>query len=490
MAQQQGHIDFSAGQAPGSEELAGAPPLLVNFLPDALTPGWMRLAPGTSEWDGFDNDVDDDGVPTVASYGSEVIGISDFDGKLVYVTADRKIYAVEAPGLVTALSTSTASTKLDGVSRPVFAKTESRILIAGGGLLSYWAPGSPTAAQVSSGPLASFVCANSQRLVATPTGVSGAFDWTNRFEANHLTGWDAFNFAYADARPDRAVAVFENSNEIAVFGTQTVQVFAPDANVAYALISTTNVGTLSPYSVINLLDEKSYAWFSNAKELVIGDGRSAPTKLLDDRVLKGIETYDDCIGWRVRMGNWDLLVWKFPTEERTFVIELKSKKWLELRGYDTTIGDWSVYPVTAYHYWEDEDVHLVGLADGTIAKLDPDAVTMAGQPIVAEAITGTIDRGTRSLRKQTIQLTVPLRRGVAPFGTTAQPNIEIRRRDDMGAWSNPIPIGLGVAGDYRPQVSRRIVSRPYWTTQWKLRASTSYSVSLGPVEELFETLGG
>lgn len=477
-----GKIDFGAGEESSFEELGGAHRLMVNLVREPRDGGWIRLVPGTSGWDW---------APTVwLSTGSEVTAITDFDGKLFYATADRKFYSVDAPGLNVARSTATAATQLQGAERCVFAKTKTRLFAAGGGVLSYWET-MGNFAQVSSGPAtAGFVAANSQRVVATIFDDSGQIVWTDALEGLHLTGWNELNFAEAEARPDKSVAVFENSNYIFVFGTTSTQAFAPDANVSYAPVSTTNVGTQAPHSIINLLDEKLFAWFSNFKEFVIGDAHTAPRVISGpmDKTFKELTTWNDCVGYRLRLSNMDLLVWRFPTLGIAYAFDLKSTRWLSIRGYSSTIGDWAPWPITAYHYWEERGLHIVGLADGTLQKVDLTSQTIAGQLLKGESITGFLDRGSPTRKKQTRILSIPVRRGEAVFGVVA-PAVELSYRDAPIAWSQPSKISLGVAGDKKPVIEKRVVGRPYYLRQWRLEVAASAAVSFGPVEETFEVLG-
>ncbi|MES2155981.1 MAG: hypothetical protein V4510_12680, partial [bacterium] len=108
----QASISFSSGEAPGLEELGGAPPLVVNALPDAT--GTIRTRPGVSTWADF---------PAVVPDASPVIGMYPWGANyLVYVTADRKLWAIGTQGSAVALSDATAATQLPGSGRPTFTE--------------------------------------------------------------------------------------------------------------------------------------------------------------------------------------------------------------------------------------------------------------------------------------------------------------------------------------------------------------------------------
>ncbi len=474
-------IDFGVGLADSQEALGGAPQQVVNILKDAT--GFLRLAPGTSTWSWF---------PTVIPRASEVIGMTDFDGKLVYVTADRYIWVVEASGLVTALSDATVATQLDGNLPPSFAATKARLFIAGGGRMQYW-PASGLTARVTDGPIASHVIANAQRVVASSFDNSGQFTWTEPGEGLHLSaaGWDPLNFAEAEARPDPVLAIFENSDEVFLFGKKTLQIFSPDPNTGYAPQYTMNCGLGPRSSVINMLERRMFAWITDELEAVISTGRDAEPVYISrpdiTQTLKALGTVDDCRGEYLKIGNWRLLVWTFPTSGTTLAYDVDGKRWLRLQGYDSTIGDYGPWPVTSLYYWTDQRVVLAGLATGEIAVLDLDATTIAGEIIKGESLLGYDSAGTEG-PKQTLTLRIPIRRGVGAFGTTTPPVIEISWRDKPGEFSRPLRISLGAAEQNRPQIVRRIVTRPYVRRQWRLQMAAGVNVAIGPIEATTEAL--
>jgi hypothetical protein len=476
-------IDFGAGLADAQDALSGAAQQVVNILKDAS--GFIRLAPGTSAWSWF---------PSTIPNGSEVIGITEFNGRVIFVTEDRKIWLVQAPGLVSALSDSTAATQLDGTLPPTFAATRTRLFIAGGGVIQYWEPSLALSARVTAGPNASHVVGNSQRLIALLPDNSGIFQWTEPGEGVHLSaspdGWDAFNYAEAEARPDVALALHENSDEIFVFGARTVQIFTPDVNTGYAAAYTLNRGLGPRYSVINLLERRLFAWMTEERDIVMSSVRDDPEVISHPfitKTLKEMSYVDDCRGEYLKIGNFRLLVFRFPTAGECLVYDLDAKRWCRFRGYDSTIGAYAAWPVTALFYWPQENVWLAGLSTGEIATLDMDALTVAGQQLIGEVILGYDNGGTEG-SKQTLILRAPLRRGLGAMGTTTPPFVEVYYRDKPGAWSRPVTFSLGAAEQDRPSLEKRLVTRPFVRRQWRLVTGAGVSISIGPMEQTLEIL--
>jgi hypothetical protein len=466
-------IPFAVGQASGLEELGGASPLVVNFLAEPGT-DYLRTWPGTSAWSDFD-----------AVSTTDVIGMSDWGPRLVWATKDRNWYSLEAPGFAVSLSDGTATSQIQGDGRPIFARTKSRILVAGGGVPQYW-EGTGVSSRVFDAPPMTHIAALALRLVGNTTDGSGNIRFTDPFETNHLT-WPELNFFEAEARPDEASAVWENANELFVWGPESLQVYVPDANVYFAPQSTITIGLSAAYSIIPLYESGGFAWLDHERNVVISNGRGAPSYPAVPAVsktIKQLSTVSDCWAFHVEIPPYDCLVWVFPTEGRAFGFEQNGKRWFELRGHDG--NEWVLWPVTSYFYWRAKGLHLVGLADGSIQQLDFTAGTQAGQAIRAKAITGFVDHGTKQ-RKQTIKVRVPMRRGATAVGTT-EPVVELSHRDGLGAFGQPKRLGMGLAGDYKPYVEKRVVGRIYNTRQWMLDLTVSTATVIGPPEEKVELL--
>lgn len=481
-------IVFGLGGAPALEQLGGAPPLSVNLIRDDPRTNYLHLLPGTATWADF---------PAAIPSASEIIGMTDFNGQLIYVTANRRVWRHDAPGTVTALSDATAATQLGGDSRPVFAKTRSRLWIAGGRQLSYWDGASALLTQLAASNVnqTTHIIANDTRLMAPNLDIPGEALYTDRnilgSEATHLTGWAALNAISADSRPDALVAIHEDSNEVFLFGERSTQVVAPDPNVAYAAVNSLNIGCIAANSIVNVYDESSFAWLTHDREIALSDGRQVEYLSRPDMTstLRDIGTVSDCIGQRVKIRNWDLLLWLFPTAGVGYAYERSAKAWIRVAGYDTAAGGYASLPMSSYFYWPEKDLHLVGLSTGQIVQLDATSATFAGQPIIGEAISGFENGGSEANPKQTMQVTVPMLRGLGSYGQTIPPYLELYYRDTPGVWSQPHALSLGASEDQAPQFRKRCIGRPYTRRQWRLLVgSGTTTVSIGPMQEVAEIL--
>lgn len=441
-----GPLPFTQGQASGLSELSGAPPLVLNFIPDQAN--GLHVRPGIEAWDEFP-----DAIPNA----SPVISIYPWRQYVLYVCEDRTIWVWLADGLVQALSdTSDSTTMLDGTGKPIWTFDAERVAVTGGGAPQQWqgiglssrlAPG---AVMPSGAPLAlTHIAYSAQRFVGNANDNSGLLLWTDPGPGNH-TSWppSGIHFAEAESSPDPLVATWATTNEVFAFGTQTTSVYVPDPSVAFSITSSIEHGVLAVYSIIKTKDGV-FAWLSDSKMFVVSSGRDAKSISTPqmDATIEGLDVTSDCWSANILIGPWDLLLWVFPTEKRGFYFEQGTQKWGE---FDTTDerGISVGFMPRCHAYWAlpGKNIHLVGLQDGRIGVLSMQALRDDGTQIIAVSRTGFIDRGTFAY-KAGERVQFQLKRGFTSPGTTL-PIVEYRYRDDFGPFSQTARISLGESGDY------------------------------------------
>jgi len=439
-------IDFGAGQASGLEELAGASPTFVNLLRAA--DGTVQVRPLVKPW------ADWAGASTD---GNPVVGVFPWRNYLIVVTQNattgvRKLWAWLGPGNVIALSSGTAVTQLDGTGRPVFTFDSQRVVVAGGGAPQKWEGTGLSTRLGGSPPNLTHIGYAATRFVGNANDISGEIFWTPPGVGNHETWNTGLDFAEAEAAPDPTIALYVNSNEVAVWGSSTMQVYVPDPSTSFSTTTAAlTTGCAAPYSVISI--DTAYAWLDEKRRFVQSDGRQLTVLSLPlmSRSLEQLTTVTDCWGSRIRIGAYDILLWVFPTEGRAIYYERISQKWGEWRSWDG--NDWIPWIGQSYVHWPEKNLHLVGLSDGTVGELSMDATTEMGQGVKAVSRTGFIDQGA-GVRKLSTLLRLRMRRGATAVNTTsAVPAVEIAYRDDLGAFNTPMSFSLG-AGDYAPTIDR------------------------------------
>lgn len=465
-------IHFGNRQQTGDSSLAGAPGVAFNVVVDGA--GAVRRRPGLAEWDGF---------PASAPVAERIDGIHAFQGDLYYVTEIRKFFQVSA-GVASNFSLSGAPSFLAGTSRPSFAETQFRLVIAGGLSPSKIDSGATQAALLGgSPPNSSEVIALSSRVMTndlTSAVTAGRISVSGTGNAGNET-WNG-RFVTAEARPDAVVALRENSNEAFAFGETTLQVFTPDASTVLAPQRAVNRGCAAAGSVIRA--GEYFAWLDDEDQFVVSDGRTIDEPSTPvSATLETIETVDDCWGFRLNTDQFDVLAWKFPTDGRTFAYQ-REGGWAQWSGWDPAQGH-VAFPITAHYYWPTERLHLAGLEDGRIVKFDSTANTDLGDTIKAEVTTGFINHGTDAW-KFADALHLTFKRGQTPGST--EPLVFLSWRDDLGAFCAPRQIGLGNTGDYVVTKTLRSLGR-YRRRQWKLEFTADVEFVIASVAVDY-TVGG
>lgn len=434
-------IPFAEGEASGLSELSGAQPILYNLLPDAA--GALRIRPGIQAWSDYGT----------APAASAVIGMFPWRQYLIFVLANRSVYAWQASGSVLNLNYTLA-----GTGRPIFAYDQARVVFTGGGMPGKW-EGAGNASDLAPGQIMpdgsnlalTHIAYIAQRLVGNDNNNSAIYQWTAPGQGNHAT-WPVSGsfYAEAEAAPDPLVALYANSNEVYLFGTESTQVSIPDPTLVFAVASSQSVGCAAPYSVINT--DQDFAWLDNDRRFTQSGGREF--KVLSSpgmaKTVSSIATVSDCWGARIKFQMWDLLVWVFPTQGTAIWFDRVTQKWGEFRSLDSN-GEWVAWLPQSYVYWADKNLHLVGLSDGTIGQLTMDATSDMGSVLKGVARTGFQDLGTFS-RKTCQRVDFQFRRDAAVGATPTDPRVEYRYRDDLGAWSSADFLALG--GQYQPVVTK------------------------------------
>lgn len=469
-------VDFGTGQS-SLEELSGAAPIFLNMLCDAGSA--VRQRPGLRAWADF--------AATVPN-ASPVIGMFNWRTFLVYVCADRTIWAWYGPGDVRALSDTTAATKLDGSLRPIFAFDYQRVVITGGGAPQKWEGAGLSARLGGSPPVSTHIAYTAQRLIVEQYNNTGQVQWTPAGVGNHevwtTAGINAGGFAEAEAAPDPVIALYVNTNEIFLFGTQTVQVVGIGTDSGgrsdMLVFSTLGIGCGARYSVIDT--DTTFSWLDERHRFVTSSGRdfTAISTPAMASAISALKTVTDCWGFRARIGSFDLLVWVFPTEGRTICFDRGSQKWGEWKSW--TGAAFSGWSGQSYYFWNDRNVHLVGLADGTIAEMTFDAYKDMNLSIKAISRTGFRDCGSGK-RKLCQRLQMQMKRGPAQDGT-AEPTAEVRYRNDLGAFGLPVNYPLG--DDYAPTVNKYGLGM-YRERQYELAFENNSAFVLTGAREIIET---
>lgn len=471
-------IQFT-GQASGLEQLSGAQPLNANVMTDMG--GATKLRPGIATWSGFPSTVPVFG----GSAASPVDCMVPFGAQLIYVTRDRRLWSLNPDtAVVTALSTLDPASVLTGSLRPFGQAFRTKVVFVGGGTPQSTTGSGTSAVLGGSPPSSSSILGLATRIVVARNDVSGIFQWSGLGDTGHVV-WDALNFAEAEAKPDPIQLIADNTNEMFVFGTETLQVFSPDATLGFAPGRTMNLGTISPYSVVKVDD--MFAFLDRERRFVITDGRSFSDEesVLSkpiEATLRSLNTVTDCFGFRMRNDRWDAAVWMFPTDGKGFIWNRRNSQWSEWKSLDSD-GDWVTPIVSSAVFWPERNLFLVGLTTGQIAKVDSSVFQDLGMTVKADLVSGFIDHGADNYKTNNA-LYLRFKRGSTVQSETNIPRVLISWRDNTGPWSRPLARNLGIVGDTNPMVELRSLG-VYRQRQWRIEYSGAAELALISAREDF-----
>ncbi len=460
----QAPIPFVPDQASGLDVLRGASPVAMNVIIDAngtvsRRPGIAATTIGPPE-----------GLPNT------VIGLhSTATGKNFAITA----VVLPGIGVVRRLVTG-AQIPLGGglgKTRPIIAETEAMLVIAQSLTpLKLLFDTLGVSALLGGPPSGSHVITNSSRLLlndaigdktrvffsgpATGTSIIGHETWNDPLVSGSFL---------AEGRTDPVVAITENSNEVWVFGTTSLQTFQTDATLVYVSQATMEYGCATPFGIIKR--DQEFAWLDDKRRFIRSDGRDAePFSQPIQQTLEELDRVDDCFGYRVVTGPVDAYVWSFPTDGRSLVYQ-QGGGWSTWMSYDDTLANWIPLVISAHTFILNSNDNLVGLTDGRLGILRNGENTDLGARIPAYIETGFIDRGTDN-RKHCISVKIALRRGNTPavisppevidyagpecqtptgpaddVSEAEEPFGTFTYRDDEGAFRTAFQISLGKSGD-------------------------------------------
>lgn len=474
-----GPISFGPQQKTGQDELGQASPIAMNVCVDKQ--GTIRRRPGIQAYAG---------APVTTVDASGVVALCEVASGVLYAVGNgaalKNVYQVTAGGAVDI--TTVSGIDLAGGRRPTIAETEAMIVLADGGPpVKVEFTAGQTTLLGGSPPPGSHVIANSSRLLMNdPVTQKGQAFFSGTAAGSSIAGHETWTiptggFFSAESRPDPIVALHENTNEVFAFGRTSMQYFAPDAQVTYAPVTTTENGCSAPYSIIKA--DQAFSWLDHQRRVVVSDGRSLSV-LSDDiqQTLVDMGAVSDAYGYRFSSGPVECYVTTFPTDGRTFAYQAGGG-WAQWGQYSG--GNWSPFPVLCHFQRAVGAENLVGLTSGRICKLVNGVADDLGAPITASVTSGFESRGTLA-RKKTKRIRIALRRGETPAG----PGLVglLRWRDDLGPWSDSLPVYVGAPGDSAPVLEFSSIGWSYRMRQWQFEFSSTVTYSLVGVTEDFEVL--
>lgn len=261
--------------------------------------------------------------------------------------------------------------------------------------------------------------------------------------------WEGAFFS-AENKSDKITAMHIGWDEIALFGSKSIENYYNDGITPFVPIPGGNVesGTLSPWTI--KLAGNSYIYLDTGRKLIRLAGRQ-PVEVSQaiDNLLDGDVDYLNAEGEVFTLRSHKIYL--LTINDRTFAFDYEKNEW---------VGEWGSWNKATAKYDKFPARNIINVKQwgmtlctdkksGAIYKLDFDTYQDDGQEIRSAVVTGNIDHGT-GREKRSNELRVRLKRGQVQRTSMEQiqPKMLVRWRDNGSKkWNNYRELMLGFQGD-------------------------------------------
>jgi hypothetical protein len=246
----------------------------------------------------------------------------------------------------------------------------------------------------------------------------------------------------AAMKADTVQALIAAWNEVAVWGTQTIEYWQEDGvNPISPLVgATSEFGTTCPNTIV-MADNTLFSLATmNGKRAVVKLSNRSPQIISGDidRELQGYDTITDAVGALVFVGGINHYVLNFPSSKKTWAYDLKENLWTEWGTWNPSLARYDVFPIAGSCYAKAWNKHLFLGQDGNVYVTSRDVYRDGGSEIRTMIRTGWINHGT-ARRKRSKQLYVKLK----SYSPTPA-SVLMRWRDDgRPEWSTYMELPVG-----------------------------------------------
>jgi hypothetical protein len=326
-----------------------------------------------------------------------------------------------------------------------------------GGKLNYSTGGNFTQAASPAPQTSSFVAYNGLRFVANEDGTPRVYftdvnPTTAEFDPAY---WDATeNPLTADSRGDNVTGIYQAWDDIAVWGTLGREIWQTTGGsppIAPRLGALLEAGLIAPYSV-KKADNTFFALCDvDGKRAVIRiqDNNPVIISLEIEKILDALTTVSDAVGDIVSVGGQSFYILTFPTEDQTWVYNIKKKEWYQWSYWNVGLATRQAFLGRHFVYATAWGKHLCqSRLTGAIYECDPDEKDDDGVLIRTEWQTGWIDNDTTEY-KTLDAMRLHLKRGQTGLGETSSV-VTMKYRDNGSlVWKTERQLSLfGLTGEY------------------------------------------
>jgi hypothetical protein len=268
---------------------------------------------------------------------------------------------------------------------------------------------------------------------------------TNQFfhsDLNAIT-FDALDIGTAEGSPDALVGTLANSQNLFLFGPQSIEVFynTGDADAVFARIqgAVLAVGCAAAFTIAKL--DNTVYWLggdANGSGIVYRMQGYQPQKISTPAIEAAIREVDaadlaDAKAWTYQQGGHQFYLLNLPGAETTWVFDASTELWHE-RQY---LNLWSLERHRADCHAVAYGENVVGdYQNGCIYALDPDTLTDNGTSIARIRRSPHFSSSLKSVRHNSFQLDMETGVGTSGTGQGVNPQVMMRYSNDGGhTWS-------------------------------------------------------
>lgn len=278
--------------------------------------------------------------------------------------------------------------------------------------------------------------------------------------------WAALDFASAESEPDAVVSLNKFRGEVYLHGRETLEVWENNGQTPFERINgaSFDTGCIAPHSVIKLDNE--IMWLSDDRYFVkFAGGGIERLSTQYDKEIKTMAVVSDCTADRYDIQGKTLIVFQFPSEQRTLVYNLTNNNWGEFGYWNTAGGFHEAFLGACHVYIPETETHILGSrkATGKLYQMSEDYTTDDGNIIKCLSRSGHIDFGTNE-GKRNNETSFRVKRGYVT--DASEPVCTMRYRDENEDWSQEEQISLGQMGEYNNTIRLKRLGR-YRTRQFE-----------------------
>jgi len=286
------------------------------------------------------------------------------------------------------------------------------------------------------------------------------------------TDWDVLDIATAERSPDKLLGLIVSNRQLWLLGEDTAEKWynsgAADFHFEPDQSGLSEWGTIAPYSLVEV--SGMTLWLSNNEEgdgLIVATNGGTPQVISSPEIASEISkmsVISDCYSYSYQYQQHAFVVFTFPTAKKTLFYDILTQEW----------GTWASKGI-GYHRSSCHSFvfgkHLVGDPEaGNLYYFDWDNFTDNGDQIIRKRISPKIHAEDKALKHEGVW--IDMKEGVGN-DDIEDPKVNMRFRDNNGAWSNYKSRPVGKVGERGKKVVFRRLGRSY-DREYEIMVSEPY----------------